>query len=202
MIQFADAANFTDNKTNSMKLTYNFILLFSSLLLLQACASAVKQGVSSVPVEDRSVENNQNDSGSSADLPEPDIQKDAEYVSTKNEITRENKDKKAVVVALLENAEARMESGDKASAAATLERALRLEPKNAMLWHRLGLIRLQQKNWQQAINLAKRSNSLAARDYYLQSANWKLIAQANSRAGNKAAAKQAADMASKLDQFK
>jgi len=202
VIQFAHAANFTDNKTKFMKLTCNFILLFSTLLLLQACASGVKQGISPVPVEDRSVENKQDDSGKYADLPEPDIQKDEEYVPTENKISRENTDKKAVVVALLENAEARMESGDKASAAATLERVLRLEPKNAMLWHRLGLIRLQQKNWQQAINLAKKSNSLAIRDYHLQSANWKLIAQANSRAGNKAAAKQAADMASKLDRFK
>lgn len=185
-----------------MKLTYNFILLFSSLLLLQACASPVKQGISPVPVEDRSVENNQGDSGNYAGPREPDAQKDVEHSSTESKTALENTDKKAVVVALLENAEARMESGDKASAAATLERALRLEPKNAMLWHRLGLIRLQQKNWQQAINLAKKSNSLAVRDYDLQSANWKLIAQANSRAGNKTAAKQAADMASKLDQFK
>lgn len=185
-----------------MKLANNFILLISSLLLLQACASSVKQGIAPVPVEDRSVDNNQHDSEVHADLPGPGARTDAEQSSAASKVPRAYTEKQAVVVALLENAEARMESGDKASAAATLERALRLEPKNAMLWHRLGLVRLQQKNWQQAINLALKSNSLATRDYDLQSANWKLIAQANSRAGNKTAAKQAADMAAKLDQSK
>jgi tetratricopeptide (TPR) repeat protein len=105
-------------------------------------------------------------------------------------------------LALLEDAKAKMESGNKASAGATLERALRLEPKNAMLWYRLGLLRWQQKNWQQAINLAKKSNSLAAGNYKLQSANWELIGQSNSSAGNKSAAKQAFDIAEELEQKK
>jgi len=102
------------------------------------------------------------------------------------------------VVALLEDADARIESGDHASAAATLERALRLEPKNAMLWYRLGLIRLKQKNWQQAINSAKKSNSLSAGDYELQTENWKLISDANSGAGNISGARLATEMAEKI----
>ena len=82
-----------------------------------------------------------------------------------------------------------------------LERALRLKPKNATLWYRLGLLRLRQKNWQQAINLAKKSNSLAAGNYPLQSSNWKLIAKANSNAGNLSAAKLASEKAKKLEQL-
>jgi outer membrane protein assembly factor BamD (BamD/ComL family) len=71
-----------------------------------------------------------------------------------------------------------------------------------MLWYRLGLIRLQQKNWQQAINLAKKSNSLAAGDYVLQTKNWKLIAEANFRAGNNSAASLAFERARELEELK
>jgi tetratricopeptide (TPR) repeat protein len=185
-----------------MNHSWKYFLLLLFLLLLQACASNAKQGIAPAPVEDRSVLNKQNNTGYSPSARDRDGQLQGDGTSVGGKSARQNTDKQPVVVALLEDAETKMASGDKASAAATLERALRLEPKNAMLWHRLGLLRLQQKNWQQAINLAKKSNSLAAGDYSLQAANWKLIAQANSRAGDKNAAKLAADMAWKLEQLK
>ena len=47
-------------------------------------------------------------------------------------------------------------------------------------------------NWQQALNLAKKSNSLAAGDYTLQLENWRLIYRANQAAGEQ----EAADFAS------
>jgi hypothetical protein len=45
---------------------------------------------------------------------------------------------------LLDTAEQRASAGHLDSAAATLERALRLEPQNPLLWHRLARLRLQQ----------------------------------------------------------
>ncbi len=49
-------------------------------------------------------------------------------------------------------------------AAALLERALRIEPRNAQLWHRLAKIRLQQGRYAMAESLAQKSNSLAKKD--------------------------------------
>ncbi len=176
------------------------VFLFS-LLLLNACASNTKQSIAPVPVEDRTVENNQGATTQDPSAANIDGQLDKEPGFAQNKQPRKNTDKQPMVVALLQDAGAKMASGDNNSAAATLERALRMDSKNAMLWHQLGLLRLKQKNWQQAINLAKKSNSLAAGDYRLQAVNWKLIAQANSRAGDKTAAKLAAEMAMELEQL-
>ncbi len=100
----------------------------------------------------------------------------------------------APVLALLSEAEQHSASGDNGSASATIERALRIEPKNATLWHRLGMLKLREKNYQQAINLARKSNSLAAGDRELQVENWHLIVQAYEAAGEKNAAKKARAM--------
>ena len=177
------------------------VLLLFSMLLLNACASNTKQGNAPVPVEDRTVEYNRGAPTQDPSAANTDGQLGREPVFARNKRPRKNADKQPMVVALLEDAEAKIASGDNNSAAATLERALRMDSKNAMLWRQLGLLRLKQKNWQQAINLAKKSNSLAAGDYSLQAVNWKLIAQANSGAGDKAAANLAAEMAVKLEQL-
>lgn len=60
-------------------------------------------------------------------------------------------------------------------AAALLERALRIEPRNAQLWHRLAKIRLQQGRYAMAESLAQKSNSLAKDDEALKRRNAELI---------------------------
>ena len=169
------------------------LLLCWSLLLLQACASTDNQVKGPVPVEDRAVEQAQ---AESVEGTVGRVQKDG---LSEEKLINKDKNAQPIVIALLEESKAKMEHGKLTSAAASLERALRLEPKNARLWNQLGLVRLRQKNWQQAITLAKKSNSLAVKDFDLQAANWKIIAQAHSRAGNKSAAKIAAERASNLE---
>jgi tetratricopeptide (TPR) repeat protein len=56
-----------------------------------------------------------------------------------------------------------------------LERALRIEPRNAGIWHDLAQIRLHQGQYQQAESLASKSNNLAGSNRALQARNWKLI---------------------------
>ena len=68
-------------------------------------------------------------------------------------------------------------------AAALLERALRIEPRNAQLWHRLAQIRLQQGQYHLAESLAQKSNALARDDEELQKKNIRLLKQARSLAG-------------------
>jgi predicted Zn-dependent protease len=95
------------------------------------------------------------------------------------------------VLALLESASTREQAGNFEQAAAALERALRLEPRNAMLWHRLAQVRLGQQQWRDAIDLAAKSNSLAGGKRDLQASNWLVIAQARQRQGDREGAEAA-----------
>jgi len=101
----------------------------------------------------------------------------------------------SAVVALLSSADKQQRGGDTAGAAATLERALRIEPRNARLWHQLALLRFEQQNYRMAADLADKSNSLAQNDGELTRANWRLIARARSALGDSAGARRAQQMA-------
>jgi Tfp pilus assembly protein PilF len=100
------------------------------------------------------------------------------------------------VVALLERADGYRRSGDAGNEAATIERALRIDPRNPRLWSRLAVIRLDQDQPQQAEQLALKSNALAAGNTDLRARNWRLIAAARraqqDRAGARAAEREAA----------
>lgn len=98
----------------------------------------------------------------------------------------------AAVLALVERADRQYQTRDLDAAAASLERALRIEPRNAQLWHRLAAVRLDQGQNDQAIQMAAKSNSLAGTDRGLQARNWQLIASARRAKGDLAGA-QAAD---------
>jgi tetratricopeptide (TPR) repeat protein len=95
------------------------------------------------------------------------------------------------VVALLNSAGAKEQAGSYEQAAAALERALRLEPRNAMLWHRLARVRLKQGQWQTAVDTAAKSNSLAGGNAELQAWNWAVIAEAKERQGDRLGAQDA-----------
>lgn len=95
------------------------------------------------------------------------------------------------VVALLDNAGRQEKSGKLEAAAATLERAVRVDPRNPLVWHRLARVRLAQEQWKAAANMATKSNSLAGGDVALQRRNWSLIAEARQRMGDSAGARAA-----------
>lgn len=95
------------------------------------------------------------------------------------------------VVALLDNANRQAGSGNLDNAAAALERALRIEPRNAGLWQRLADIRLRQKQPDQAESLALKSNTLAVGDAATQAGNWRIIAKARRLRGDATGAAQA-----------
>jgi Tfp pilus assembly protein PilF len=83
--------------------------------------------------------------------------------------------KNVAVVGLVRSARQDTEAGRLVNAAATLERALRIEPRNARLWHELARVRLRQGEFEQAASLAARSNSWAGSDSELRSANQRII---------------------------
>jgi len=104
----------------------------------------------------------------------------------------------AAVVALLDNADVQVRAGDLGAAAATLERALRIEPRNASLWSRLAALRLRQGRYGMAADLAAKSNSLAGSNRALKRDNWRLIARARRAAGDADGARAAQQRADQL----
>lgn len=82
------------------------------------------------------------------------------------------------IAGLMDSARADAAAGRLVSAAATLERALRIEPRNPRLWHELALVRQRQGDYAQAASLAARSNSWAGSDSALRAANQRIIEQA------------------------
>lgn len=93
--------------------------------------------------------------------------------------------KQPTVVANLMSAANRFESeGDFARAAASIERGLRISPKNASLWQRLAEIRLQQRQLEQAELTAKKSNALARGNRVLMARNWEIIASSRQLRGD------------------
>ena len=102
------------------------------------------------------------------------------------------------MAALLDSADKYVKSNQLDKAGASLERALRIEPRNAGIWHDLAQIRLHQGQYQQAESLASKSSNLAGGNRALQSRNWKLIASARKAAGNVAGAEEAEARASQL----
>ncbi|MDH3315594.1 MAG: tetratricopeptide repeat protein [Gammaproteobacteria bacterium] len=103
------------------------------------------------------------------------------------------------VVALLNDANLAMQNGRNDRAAASLERALGIEPRNAWLWHRLASTRFQQGDLSQAAALAAKSNSFASPDRKLQAANWRIIADVHRRQGEVDAARSAEEKAAGLE---
>jgi tetratricopeptide (TPR) repeat protein len=103
------------------------------------------------------------------------------------------------VVALLNDANLAMQNGRDDRAAASLERALSIEPRNAWLWHRLAGTRLKQGDLDQAAALAAKSNTFASSDRKLQAANWRIIADVHRRQGEFDAAQSAEQRATRLE---
>ena len=67
-------------------------------------------------------------------------------------------------------------------AAATLERGLRIAPKEATLWSQLAEIKLQQQQYLQARSLAAKSNSLAGSNTTISEKNHWIITESLRRA--------------------
>lgn len=102
------------------------------------------------------------------------------------------------VAGLMERARVDTAAGKVAQAAAALERALRIEPRNPRLWQALARVRLKQGEYGQAESTAARSNSWAGDDNALRAENWRLIAQAREARGDSAGAQAASDTADRI----
>jgi predicted Zn-dependent protease len=103
-----------------------------------------------------------------------------------------------VIASLMDSARTDTEAGKLGNAAASLERALRIEPRNPRLWQELSRVRLLQRDYVQAESCAQRSNSWAGSDAPLIADNWRLIAQAREARGDSDGARAALEAAGRL----
>jgi tetratricopeptide (TPR) repeat protein len=78
--------------------------------------------------------------------------------------------------ALVAQAHRQSLGGDFEPAAATLERALRIEPDNPLLWIELGRVRLGENNGAQADAMGRKALNLGTGDPAAQASAWHLIA--------------------------
>lgn len=78
--------------------------------------------------------------------------------------------------ALVSQARTQAHGGNYEPAAATLERALRIEPENPLLWIELGQIRLSEGNAAQADSMGRKALALATGDPQAQASAYRLIA--------------------------
>jgi tetratricopeptide (TPR) repeat protein len=79
--------------------------------------------------------------------------------------------------ALVTQAHAQSKLGRHELAAATIERALRIEPENPLLWIELGQVRMDQGQAAQADGLYRKALALAAGDSQVEASAWILIAE-------------------------
>lgn len=85
------------------------------------------------------------------------------------------------VLSLLDRARNDMASSHYTSAEANLERALRIEPGNALLWYELAQAAMQQDNLVQAENFALRAHSFSGSNHHLQRKIWYLIGESRNK---------------------
>ncbi len=93
--------------------------------------------------------------------------------------------------ALVAQAEAQRRKGDLPGASVSLDRALRIEPNNPLLWIETGRLRMDQRNFAQAENMARKALAISVGDDTTQSAAWDLIGQSLKARGRNAEAEEA-----------
>lgn len=88
------------------------------------------------------------------------------------------------VLALLQRANQASRSGQLHKAESQLERALRIDPRNAVLWYYMAKLRLHQNRLGEAAGMAAKSNTLAGKDRKLRADNWRIIAHVRNQKGD------------------
>lgn len=104
----------------------------------------------------------------------------------------------AAVLALLDTAKQQKQEGHLGVAASKLERAVRIAPRDAIIWHELAIVRYQQGQFKLAEGLAKKSTLYSTNNRRLIRDNWLLIAQSREQLGNSELAKKARLQAEKF----
>jgi predicted Zn-dependent protease len=101
--------------------------------------------------------------------------------------------------ALVSQAQTQMATKNYAVAASSIERALRIEPDNPLLWIELGKVRFAEGNYVQAENLSRKAVSMSVNAPRAQSSAWRLIAESYRARGKNIEAQEAQARADSLN---
>ncbi len=88
-----------------------------------------------------------------------------------------------ILAHLIKKAEQQIGSQEPEAAFITLENALGIDAQDPVLWHLMARVQLMQGNLDQAEQLAKKSNLLAARNPSLEKKNWEIITRSRTLRG-------------------
>ncbi|NOQ15948.1 MAG: hypothetical protein GQ581_02715 [Methyloprofundus sp.] len=102
----------------------------------------------------------------------------------KKEIEKKVVKKSPVIIKLMGDADKSIKLGEFNVAAATLERAVRISPREAEVFNKLAYVRFKQRKWELAENLAKKSALLAQGNNTLKKKNWLLISSIRKQKGD------------------
>ncbi len=170
------------------------VISFSGMLFLSGCI-----GISPAPVEERGEPPPANPyavhGGEAVATP---YKRRGGGAPAQSQIQSQSQGGEAVV-SLLDDADKQAQGGRLDSSAASIERALRIQPKNPSLWLQLARIRMQQGKLQQAEGLAAKSMTLSLNNPQLRIENWRPVAQIRQKAGNASGAAAAMERANTLE---
>lgn len=93
--------------------------------------------------------------------------------------------------ALVSQAQIQLKSKNYPVAASSIERALRIEPDNPLLWIELGKVRQAEGNYVQAENMGRKAASMSVNAPRANSAAWSLIAESLRARGKNSEAQEA-----------
>ncbi len=102
--------------------------------------------------------------------------------------------------ALVSQAESQRKRGDFPGATVSIERAMRIEPNNPLLWIELGRLRMDQANFPQAESMGRKALSMSVGDDRTQSLAWQLIAESFKARGKNPQAQDALERSKALAQ--
>ena len=100
--------------------------------------------------------------------------------------------------ALVNQARTQRRKGDLAGATVALERALRIEPSNPLLWIEMGWLRMDQQNYAQAENMGRKALSMSVGDDSTQSSAWRLVGESLKARGKNPQAQEAFERSREL----
>jgi tetratricopeptide (TPR) repeat protein len=170
-----------------VQLKMRFLVLGTLALLLGGCAGVTSQ-IPSVPAGTSGA------AGSLAPSPSP-VENIPVEPAPKPAVSASQ-----AVVSLVDRARIDASAGQREAAGASLERALRIEPRNPWLWQELAQLRLSQGQYLQAISLAQKSMSFSGQDRSLRALNWRVIGNARVAQGDASGAEQALKLATDFEQ--
>lgn len=103
--------------------------------------------------------------------------------------------------ALVGQAQSQRKKGDLPGASVSLERALRIEPSNPLLWIEMGRLRMDQRNYPQAEAMGRKALSMSVGDARTQSQAWLLISDSLKARGRNPQAQEALAKSRELSQL-